>query len=529
MAFTGGPLDVIGINPSYITGLATQTASSGIPQALGQIWQGSGQSFYGSAGQALAGGLASSAINIALNSALGTNVVGPQGLPLNSGANLLASTVTPYVTGAVAAGINQQIEQSLKDAGPFGPLLSSFGTQAVNQISNSITNSIFGAANPGTGGNATNYKMFPGADGIGEIPAEYGGSSYTLTDIIFSLQPANQGPQAFGDQQTINDPKSPTTAATNQIAGSSGTATSGAQAAANTAKAEKMAQGTSGTTDYDKAILRFMSKGTPANEAEIAKLNPEELQALNDTLNATDGAGLVPLPAAGYIGSWSFITAPEDVSWDIANQANRVDIFGTNNPPVISGSRGMRDLTLGNALVEGFVRGVSLEGKIAALEQLMNYNLNGSDGFVSVPVYQVWASEKSYGGPQAYYIIKDVKIKETMRDLKGNATRAYADISLMQVPAYQVNTGRDQASATTAGAKSSVLITQAQVNAPASGRSTATATATANQGVGTTKPANGPKAGGNPKPPNPGVGVVNLRSGSRGVALRNIRQTRGGR
>lgn len=160
---------------------------------------------------------------------------------------------------------------------------------------------------------------------------------------------------------------------------------------------------------------------------------------------------------AGNQVGWSFITAPEDVSWDVANAASRVDMFGTNNPPVVAGSRGMRDLTLGNALVEGFVRGVSLEGKIAALENLMNYSLNTSDGFVSVPVYQVWASEKSYGGTGAYYIIKDVKVKETMRDLKGNTTRAYVDISLMQVPAYQVNSGRDQASSTTSGVKAGLI------------------------------------------------------------------------
>ena len=161
---------------------------------------------------------------------------------------------------------------------------------------------------------------------------------------------------------------------------------------------------------------------------------------------------------------WSFITAPEDISWDISNNSQRIDIFGTNNPPVVAGSRGMRDLTLGNSLVEGFVRNVKVEGKVAALEALMNYSLNASDGFVSVPVYQVWANEKSYGGPEAYYIIKDVKVKEAMRDITGYATRAYVDISLMQVPAYQVNSGRDQASAVTAGAKSS-LISEAQTRA----------------------------------------------------------------
>lgn len=203
MAFQGGALNVVGITPEFVTQLATQTASSGVPQAVGQIWQGSGQTFFGSAGQALTGALAGSAVNIGLNAVLGTDVVGPQGLKLNSGANLLASTITPYVTGNVAAGINQSIQQSLKSAGPFGPVLSSLGTGLVNQALNGITNSIFGA----TTGNATNYKMFPGGGGEGEAPADYGNRAYTLDDIKFSIQPAYQGPRAFGDYSAFFDPK----------------------------------------------------------------------------------------------------------------------------------------------------------------------------------------------------------------------------------------------------------------------------------------------------------------------------------
>jgi hypothetical protein len=367
--------------------------------------------------------------------------------------------------------------------------------------------------------------MFPGADGIGEIPADYGdGSSYTLTDIVFSLQPANQGPQAFGDSQAVNNPTVATTTATNQVAGNSGTVGTPVNESANTLKAEKMAVGTSGVTDYDKAILRFMSKGTPTSEAEIAKLSPEELTALNDTLNATDGQGLEPLPAAGYFGSWSFITAPEDVSWDVSNAASRVDMFGTNNPPVVAGSRGMRDLTLGNALVEGFVRGVSLEGKIAALEKLMNYGLNSSDGFVSVPVYQVWASEKSYGGSEAYYIIKDVKVKETMRDLKGNTTRAYVDISLMQVPAYQVNSGRDQASATTSGAKSGLISAANARNAQQQANQNLTGPGGTPATSPNAKPSSGPTPG-DAKPAKPAAPTTNPLEGGRAGAGKTRPQT----
>jgi hypothetical protein len=212
---------------------------------------------------------------------------------------------------------------------------------------------------------------------------------------------------------------------------------------------------------------------------------------------ADDLSGTGALAGGGSGGGWTFICAPEDVSWNIANDANRIDIFGSNNPPVVAGTKGMRDLTLGNALVEGFVRKVTVEAKIAALEKLTEYSLNTTDGFVSVPVYQVWANSKSYGGSQAYFIIKDVRVKESMRDLQGNATRAYVDISLMQVPAYQVNSGRDQAGEVTRGGSALQQSVQSQANGNVAGTGPAAAGAGSKPGAPGTKPAAGSTA---PKP-----------------------------
>ena len=220
--------------------------------------------------------------------------------------------------------------------------------------------------------------------------------------------------------------------------------------------------------------------------------------------NAPDFASILGLDSSKFLGglagdgnSWTFITAPGEVSWNIVNQANRVDIFGTNSPPVVAGSRGMRDLSLSNALVEGFVRKVSLEGKIASLENLLNYSLNSSDGFVSVPVYQVWANSKSYGGSNAFFIIKDVRVNESMRDLKGNTTRAKVDISLMQVPSYQVNSGRDQASQVTSAAGAAIKQAANQEIAGTANNGGA------KPGAAGTKPAGG---SGTPKPTNLSTG-----------------------
>lgn len=211
MSFQGGPLNLIGSN---VVSLSTGATSLAASQAAGNLWVGSGQTFIGQAGQGLAGGLAGSAVNFALNSAFGTSVVGPQGLSLDSGANLLASTITPQVTSATAAGINQQIQQTLQNAGPFGTLLSTLGTGLVNQAFNGLTNSIFGASSAGT---TENYKMFPGGGNAGEEKADYGGSAYTLSDVVFSIQTANQGPQAFGDAQSVSFPKSLTTLPFNEL------------------------------------------------------------------------------------------------------------------------------------------------------------------------------------------------------------------------------------------------------------------------------------------------------------------------
>lgn len=261
---------------------------------------------------------------------------------------------------------------------------------------------------------------------------------------------------------------------------------------------EKVIEDFAPRTPAGDAFLNSFTEKFPTVDSKLQEVYANGLQGFDspESFFPSQATSALASPAASNSG-WTFITAPEDVSWDVANQATRVDIFGSNNPPVVAGSRGMRDLTLSNSLVEGFQRNKNVEAKVASLEALMNYGLNASEGFVSVPVYQVWANSKSYGGSNAYFIIKDVKVKETMRDIQGNSTRAYVDISLMQVPAYQVNSGRDQASQATAGA-GKILQDQAKASATTgtSGATAANAAAKpANQGVGTpAKPAAGPKA-----------------------------------
>jgi hypothetical protein len=201
---------------------------------------------------------------------------------------------------------------------------------------------------------------------------------------------------------------------------------------------------------------------------------------------------------------WNFTVAPEDISWAMNAAVDRVPIFGTNSPPVTSGTRGMRDLTLTNCLLEGFSRGVTVEDQVLALESLLNYSLNTSKGFINIPVYHLKANNKFYGDANGndggFYVIKDIKVKESMRDLSGSATRVNVDVSLTQVPQYQVDSGRDQASQAVTGSKAAFPEQQADqglgktkdTNGPNSAKTTTVTTTNTKKGKVTTTTTNGP-------------------------------------
>jgi len=210
MAFQGGPVPTLGISPSYDFN-TSNTLLYGSNE--NQVYQGSGQSFQGQPGQYLSGDLGQSAINVALNPKLGSDITNQSGVSLFSGSDILASNITSLIPSDLSFGVNQDISQSLASAGEFGPLLSQFGSFSGGGGG--------GGANPGaTQGDPWGQKAFPGA---GDEPkADYaGGGPYTLgsngSDVVFSLQPANKGPQSSGLDKSINDPASQTTVPKNQF------------------------------------------------------------------------------------------------------------------------------------------------------------------------------------------------------------------------------------------------------------------------------------------------------------------------
>ena len=145
------------------------------------------------------------------------------------------------------------------------------------------------------------------------------------------------------------------------------------------------------------------------------------------------------MSSEGIPEEWYFITPPQNVSWSKDSNSSEIDTYGTNNPYLSYGTTKLRKLTLGGAMIEGFSDGKTVEGNILELEACMRMVLEEENGYTSPYCWKVFAGDKCYGT----YIITGVSVNEQMRDMSGLATRATVDVSLTQVPSYQVSSGID--------------------------------------------------------------------------------------
>ena len=133
-----------------------------------------------------------------------------------------------------------------------------------------------------------------------------------------------------------------------------------------------------------------------------------------------------------------FITFPQNVSWSKDSVSSSTDTYGSNSPYLSYGTTKLRSLSLGSCLFEGFSDGKSVEGNIRELEAAMQMVITDF-GTASPYCWDAYAGGKWYGT----FIINSVSVQEQMRDIAGNATRANVDVSLTEVPGFQVSSGID--------------------------------------------------------------------------------------
>ena len=227
-------------------------------------------------------------------------------------------------------------------------------------------------------------------------------------------------------------------------------------------------------TDFTKNS----SLGQPGGNAYSTSTNSP--QAGGDLLSST--------AAGANATSFTFITAPGQVSYSQGAEIQQVSIFGANNPPLIVTGRNAGELSLGDALMEGFILGKQVKQSIDSLFQMQEVTLDSKNGFVNVPIYTVFAgSEVGSGRSYGNYVIENIEVEEELRDLTGSTTRARVNVSFRQVPAYQISAGIDQATAISGGQ----AIKSSQTTGQASGQAAQIAANKGNIGAGGIQPGTG--------------------------------------
>lgn len=436
-------------------------------------------------------------VNVALSSSLGQQVTSSLGLGvLESPQNLVSSIATPGLLSTGSETLSNALTGAILKSnalGPAGPFVAQLGSSILTSLTGDLIQGLDGLGSSSGGPS----RYFPGA-GEEDEDANYGGSVYNQgevgADVIFSIKPS-QNLASVQAAKEVKEGGVPGTLTSGAEAGvppsglaesftaassSSSFITTGSVALANPVAPSGLASSFTppavGSPEAFAIAGSYSSRVTAPREvlapaAATTTVTTNERPANQpatpaDSLRPPNALAITPDTGEQVEdAAWKFTTTPGDITWETAAKVDRVPIFGTNKPPVIAGSRGMRDLTLSNALIEGFTFGKSLEGKIAKLEALLNLTLTSK--YVKVPVYWVSASDKRYGSRNkegGFFVIKQIKVKEELRDLSGKTTRAMVDVSFTQVPDYQVDDGRDLASKSVAGGKSILSAVSDQVD-----------------------------------------------------------------
>lgn len=241
MAFLGGPIPLIGVG------------------GRGAVASGVTNSFATNRFSPLATNAINTTVNVGLSAALGDDISRAIGLDLTAGQNILRTQVTPYLTSGAVQSLNQSVSNSLQGLGIAAPVVSQIFGQATTALGQTILGGLFGVGGSWTGVSAPT-QQWPGAGA--EPQANYGGSAFSTgqggPDVIFSIQPANRGPQLSGlnlAPQSFLQGLSYTKVATNAFTDKAPSLTGSAYSASFLAKTESM--GFSTSTKFSPSTLTY--------------------------------------------------------------------------------------------------------------------------------------------------------------------------------------------------------------------------------------------------------------------------------
>lgn len=137
---------------------------------------------------------------------------------------------------------------------------------------------------------------------------------------------------------------------------------------------------------------------------------------------------------------------PAGVSFQRSSTLQADNSWGTNIQSAhFSFSTGQKREFSG-IIMEGVTIGAHIEGAVRALEMLMSVNYNAEEPLTAPYCYKLIFGDRTETDPiwnkHRAYVITSLSVKEQFYDSEGNRTLVEVDLSLQEVPYYQVNDGR---------------------------------------------------------------------------------------
>ena len=142
---------------------------------------------------------------------------------------------------------------------------------------------------------------------------------------------------------------------------------------------------------------------------------------------------------------WRFQYAPQ-IAWSASATFQEDKSWGTNVQPSHFSNKSGKKVTIQGAILEGMTIGKTVTGAVLALESLMSVANPDNELQVAPYAYRLIIGERTVtepiSGRHAPFVIEQMTVKEEMYDTQGEMISVKVDLTLKEIPYYQINDGR---------------------------------------------------------------------------------------
>ena len=142
---------------------------------------------------------------------------------------------------------------------------------------------------------------------------------------------------------------------------------------------------------------------------------------------------------------WRFQYAPQ-ISYTRSSTFVEDKTWGTNVQPSHYNNTSGKKINIQDAILEGMTIGKTVTGAVQALETLMSVTNPDNQDQIAPYAYRLIVGERTFREPisqkHAPFVIEQIQVREELYDTKGEVLMYKVDISLKEVPYYQINDGR---------------------------------------------------------------------------------------